>query len=137
MSEWDDAPDNPTDTAAIVGEGDRKIGAALFIASAAVGYVLRVVWLTVVWSQRLHYPFTNADLSGGKWRGEYGKLLSFVAVWGLWVYPLSLMCAYYFWGRVRQETSPVRKRFYFATAAAMILCFALFCVMRVSPLTGN
>ena len=116
---------------------DRKIDAALFIASAAVGYVLRVVWLTVAWSQRLRYPFTNADLSGGKWRGEYGKLLSFVAVWGLWVYPLSLMCALYFWERARQETSPARKRFYFATAAAMILCFALFCVMRVSPLTGN
>jgi len=116
---------------------DQKIDAAWLIASAAVGYVLRVVWLTVVWSQRLHFPFTNADLSGGKWRGEYGKLLGFVAVWGIWVYPLTLVTALYFWERARQETSPTRKCFYFATAAAMILCFALLCVMRVSPFTGN
>jgi hypothetical protein len=104
---------------------------------AMVGYVLPIVTTTVVWCERLGYPYTRTDLSGGKWRGEYGQLASFVCVWGIWVYPFTFLATLYFLNVFAKEQSRYRKWVALIAASAMAFCFALFWKLGISPLTGD
>lgn len=104
---------------------------------AIVGYVLPIVTITVLWCERLGFPYTRADSGGGKWRGEYGQLASFVCVWGVWVYPFTILTTLYFLNVFVKEKSRYRKWVALIAASAMAFCFALFWRMGISPLAGD
>lgn len=107
------------------------------IAWACVGYVLPIVITTVLWCERLGYPYTRAGLSGGKWRGEYGQLNNFVGMWSLWVYPLTLLATLFFLYIFVDEKQGLRKWLAFVTACVMAFCFVLFWKMSINPIAGD